>query len=69
MSNITVREFLRTSSISEDEDTLESVTSRFEKEKEHARRDSQWLLRRHDTIFAYEYKYRTGTFNLSCAIE
>ena len=27
-------------------------------------KDSQWLLRRHDTIFDYEYKYRTGMVNI-----
>ena len=71
MSSSTVREFLRSTSFSEDEhdqDPLEFVTNRFSKEsidgKKHRRTkrdsESQCQLRSSDTIFEHEYKYRSG---------
>lgn len=59
LSSTTVREFLRSASISEEEheDTLESVTHRFTQ-----KRNSQCVLRSQDTIFDHEYKYRSDNF-------
>ncbi|XP_066915176.1 6-phosphofructo-2-kinase/fructose-2,6-bisphosphatase 2-like [Clytia hemisphaerica] len=78
MSSITVREFLRSTSFSEDsddsQDPLEFVSSRFAnlnkdpiitspKAKEFRRKkNSQCFLRSQETILEHEYKYRTDNF-------
>jgi len=59
MSRHTVREFLRSASCSEDEEVMQSVSSWFKlTEFDESLRKSQSMLRRHDTIFDYDYRYR-----------
>lgn len=57
MSSISVREFLQSTSHEDETDPLFTISNRFSSES--IRKDSQWLLRRHDTIFDHEYRYRS----------
>lgn len=84
MSTVTVREFLRSTSFSEDEheqDPMEFVTSRFARDRENSisettipysptrvSRNSQCFLRSQETILEHEYKYRSGILNFSISL-